>query len=118
MYGGLSLLHGTAYEDIHVLTVPSFRWIQIFDQNNYERRAYTGVGRSGSSCATWQEAQLIVLGGFINNGQIRQNNDTTCSATYPPIRVLDISTYTWQTQFKPGTGYSVHKNISAVIGGE
>lgn len=117
MYGGWSLFHGTAYEDIYVLTVPSFRWIQIDDQNNVEKLAGSNVGRFESTCATWQDAQMIVLGGSIFNGATRQNDNSACNATYTPIRVLDINTYTWLSHFKPTTRYTIHANISAVIGG-
>lgn len=118
IYGGWSQFEGRAYEDVYVLTVPSFRWIKISSQNNVESQAGKTVGRVGSTCATWQDAQMIVLGGTVLEGPKVMDNNTFCNATYTPIRVLDTSTYTWQSEFKPDASYKVHGNISSVIGGE
>lgn len=55
--------------------------------------------------------QLIVSGGGVNGD--------FCNSSYPPVKVLDTSTYVWQTHFQPdGLTYSVPEVVTAVIGGE
>lgn len=72
------------------------------------------TGHDASTCATWNDAEMIVLGG-------RGRQDTVivgggdCDPSFPPTRVLDVSEYKWQSEFDPSRNYTIHPNISAVI---
>lgn len=67
----------------------------------------------------WRDAQTIATGGLATLGQgTSQHLNDVCNETYPPVRVLDTSTYTWWTQFEPGLEYSVPDAVTAVIGGK
>ncbi len=112
IYGGWNLAEGASTEDVYVLTVPSFRWIKMTTDNVEAVNEETG--RDSSTCATWNEAQMVVLGG---RGRIGIEV-VDCDPSFPPIRVLDLAEYKWQSEFEPNRNYSVHRNISAVIGGE
>ena len=115
VYSGWNLAEGQDTEDVYVLTVPSFRWIKMSTDNVEAVNELTG--RDGSACTTWNDGQMIVLGGrFRSGGTIGATGK--CDPAFPPIRVLDLTHYKWQSQFNPDQNYSVHPNISAVIGGE
>lgn len=60
---------------------------------------------------------MFVTGGLatLGLGTTESLNDR-CNNTYPPIRVLDTSAYTWRTQFDPDLKYSVPEEVTAVIG--
>ncbi|KAL8710366.1 MAG: hypothetical protein Q9225_007302 [Loekoesia sp. 1 TL-2023] len=115
IYGGWNLAEGADTEDVYVLTVPSFRYIKITTDN--VEAVDESTGRDASTCATWNDAQMIVLGGRGRKGSTIVG-DGDCDPTFPPIRVLDVSDYKWQSQFNPNKIYTVHPNISAVIGGD
>lgn len=117
IYGGLSMLEGilTFYDDVWALSIPSFQWIRINDTNNQERMVNgAGAGRATHTCDIWDDSQMIVLGGvYASNG-----TKSDCDSSYSPIRLLDTSTYSWKTEYRPNNIYSVPSVISAVIGGE
>ncbi|KAL8836933.1 MAG: hypothetical protein Q9170_002733 [Blastenia crenularia] len=115
IYGGWSLAEGSDTEDVYVLTVPSFRYIKM--TTNDVEAVDELTGRDASTCATWNDGQMIVLGGRVRKGN-KLVGDGACDPSFPPIRVLDVSEYKWQSEFDPSRNYSVHTNISAVIGGE
>ncbi|KAL8918436.1 MAG: hypothetical protein Q9208_007341 [Pyrenodesmia sp. 3 TL-2023] len=112
VYGGWNLAEGASTEDVYVLTVPSFRWIKMATDNVEAVNEETG--RDSSTCATWNEAQMIVLGGRGRRG----TEVVDCDPSFPPVRVLDLAEYKWQPEFDPNRSYSVHPNISAVVGGD
>lgn len=45
-------------------------------------------------------------------------NETSCKSQYPPIRVLDTTTYTWKTSFDETLKYNVPSAVTAIIGGD
>lgn len=120
MYGGKS---GPYYDDVWVLSIPSFQWIRVNDTNNHERISNgAGAGRKGHTCAIWNDSQMIVLGGMYASNAATQiqgdGNKSVCDTSYSPIRVLDTSDYSWKTEFQPNKAYSVPSTISDIIGGE
>ena len=117
---------GSLHDDVWALSIPSFRWISINDTNNGERNANgMHAGRTGHTCNMWQESQMIVIGGwyasdatteFYSGGALVNK---VCETTYNAIRLLDTSTYTWQTQYTPNsTEYKVPSAVYGIIGGE
>ncbi|KAB2579741.1 hypothetical protein DBV05_g1725 [Lasiodiplodia theobromae] len=109
---------GRAFDDVYVLSLPSFRWIRISDFNNPDKALQPSPGRNRHKCDMWRDAQMTAMGGLATLGQwTSQHLNDVCNETYPPVRVLDTSTYTWRTQFEPGLEYSVPDAVTTVIGG-
>lgn len=119
MFGGQDLPFGnqTQYNDMYILTIPSFTWIKV-DQSGQN----TPAPRAGHSCVM-QDGQMIVIGGV--------GKDIVCddSAMY----VFDASMLQWRDRFSAGDhatdwhadnvvlagsfGYSVPGAVQGVIGG-
>ncbi|KAH0542309.1 hypothetical protein FGG08_003246 [Glutinoglossum americanum] len=125
MYGGQNLIpYGSQiqYDDVWILTVPSFTWINVSmgGQSN-------PPGRAGHTCDVW-DAQMVVVGGYV--GQ-----DLSCDS--PGIYVFDLSELTWNTSFTSlsgsnmagasgqgkavglsgSYGYRVPRAVQSVVGG-
>ncbi|GAW21442.1 hypothetical protein ANO14919_109610 [Xylariales sp. No.14919] len=118
IHGGWDLLYGRSFNDVYVLSLPSFQWIKVDDSKNPDLLGSDQPGRHRHGCNVWNESQLIVSGGTITSGLgevVTLSN--TCNATYPPIKVLDTSTYIWRTEFDPSVEYSVPNVVTDVIGG-
>ncbi|KAI0390156.1 hypothetical protein F5Y17DRAFT_462060 [Xylariaceae sp. FL0594] len=119
IHAGFDLFHGRSFNDVYVLSIPSFRWIKVQDRNNPDLLGNDQPGRNRHKCDVFNETSLIVTGGEITYGlgSVVSLSDRGCNATYPPIKVLDTSTYTWRAEFDPSLGYSVPSVVTAVIGG-
>lgn len=120
IYGGFSQQSGRAWEETYVLSLPSFRWINVTDTSaaNKDIRLNKGlVGRRGHTCKMYNNRQFISLGGDVVFGQTPVN-PSSCNDSWPSIRVFDASTLTWLDQFQPSLGeYQVPDKVSHVIGG-
>ncbi|OJD19156.1 hypothetical protein AJ78_00856 [Emergomyces pasteurianus Ep9510] len=116
MYGGRSRTWGnaTSYNDLYVLTLPSFRWIRA-PTTGLEPWDDEGVGRDSHHCVTWKDGEMVVIGGTTRKNDKPQKG---CSRNYPPIRVLDTSKFRWEKQFERETTYSVPRIVSDVVGGD
>ncbi|KAI4176667.1 MAG: hypothetical protein LQ343_000959 [Gyalolechia ehrenbergii] len=81
-------------EDVYVLTIPSFRYLKMSTDN--VEAVNESTGHDASTCATWNDAEMIVLGG-------RGRQDTVivgggdCDPSFPPTRVLDVNRATLKT---------------------
>ncbi|KAI1609347.1 hypothetical protein EDD37DRAFT_162545 [Exophiala viscosa] len=128
MYGGQNLIpYGdqTQYDDMWILTIPSFIWIEV----NTSDQATPG-GRAGHSCNIWN-AQMVVVGGYVGA-------DISCDS--PGIYVFNTSSLSWQNDYNAlittdtlnrqkaqqkdaaalegSYGYSVPAQVQSVIGGD
>ena len=122
VYGGYNGYTGSdtneVLSDVYVLTMPAFRWINVTN-NEYINSNTTEIPRSRRHlCNVYEDRQMIVLGGdFVDALQVPIDG-ANCDKYYPPIKMLDTSTYTWQTQFPlPNSTYEVPKQVYSVIGG-
>lgn len=120
-YGGWSLTDERAYEDVYVLSIPSFQWIdatKLSNQTNREQRVNSTIGRSAlsSSCQVYRGSQLLVLGGNIRSGAYSLT-DGACSNVFEPTRVLDLATYEWEQNLNTSATYQVPSIIYNEIGG-
>ena len=127
MYAGQNLIpygNQTQFDDMWILTVPSFTWIQVNTDNQS-----VPPGRSGHTCNIWN-SQIVVVGGYVGT-------DLSCDS--PGIYVFDASKLTWENNYvalsgsnalnqqssqeKDDTGlggsygYSVPAAVQSVIGG-
>lgn len=120
MYGGKDLFsNGTGFEDMYVLTLPSFQWINVTGNNNsdYALNQGYGIGRSYSYCTSWKQREMIVLGGEVRSGN-QVLNLGTCNSSYSTARVLDLSTFEWKDKHDPDPGnYTVPDVVVRRIGG-
>ena len=88
MFGGQNLIPAgeqTQYQDMWILSVPSFTWIEV-DMSKQS----VPYGRAGHSCNAW-DGQMVVVGGYV--GQ-----DLSCDS--PGIYVFNMSSLEWTTGFK------------------
>jgi hypothetical protein len=91
MYGGQNLqpaAEQTQKDDMWILSVPSFTWIEVDQQNQ------APYARAGHSCHVW-DGQMIVIGGYI---------DPNLSCENPGIYVFNMTSLGWSDQFTALTG--------------
>ena len=101
MFGGQNLTpYGDQeqYDDMWILTVPSFTWIKV-DQTNQSVPA----PRAGHTCNIW-DGQMIVVGGYVPK-------NLTCDS--PGIFVFDASQLKWRTSFTVLNGANAQNQQSA-----
>ena len=87
MFGGQALLpygNQTQFQDMWVLTLPSFTWIEV-DQTGQS----VPYGRSGHTCNAW-DGQMVMVGGYVGD-------QLSCES--PGIYVYDLSNLQWVQQF-------------------
>jgi len=127
MYGGQNLIPAgeqKQYDDVWILTVPSFTWVQVDTTNQSVPPA-----RAGHTCNVWN-GQMVVVGGYV--GQ-----ELSCDS--PGIYVFNTSSLAWQNTYvalktddnlnrqdsqrhdssalQGSFGYAVPKEVQSVIGG-
>lgn len=56
MTGGWDQFYGRAFNDVYVLSLPSFRWIQISASNNPDTALEPSPGRNRHKCDMWKDA--------------------------------------------------------------
>ncbi len=116
VYGGYGEPAGVL-GDIYVLTMPAFRWIKVIDEGYPQPPTAKVLERRRQLCNVYQDRQMLVLGGDINNS-VNPKDGFTCNSSFPPLRMLDLTSLTWQTQFPlPNATYEVPQSVYNVIGG-
>ncbi|KAK6513490.1 hypothetical protein TWF281_005114 [Arthrobotrys megalospora] len=93
MYGGQNLQPAgdqTQYDDMWILTIPSFTWVQVDTDGQSNPPA-----RAGHTCHAYR-GQVLVVGGYVGT-------ELSCDTG---IYVFDASTLQWQTTFHGGPGTS------------
>ncbi|KAJ4272167.1 hypothetical protein NW762_000878 [Fusarium torreyae] len=90
----------TQYDDMYILTIPSFTWIKV-DQNDDNKPA----ARAGHSCAMY-DGQMVVVGGV--------GEDIDCD---PGMYVFDAASLKWKDKFKAGDHDSDHHADNFVLAG-
>lgn len=119
IYGGYNKESGGkqglgVMNNIYVLTMPAFRWIQIPSQGN---STVNVTSSRRHLCNTYHDRQMIVLGG--DQSDAGGNSVSGCNAQYPPLKLLDTSAYSWQTTFPlPNSTYEVPAQVYNIIGGD
>ncbi|MCJ1310002.1 hypothetical protein MMC25_003663 [Agyrium rufum] len=92
MFAGQTLLpqdNQTVFNDMWILTLPSFTWIEV-DQTGQS----VPPGRAGHSCNIW-DGQMIVIGGELGQAAA-QGGSVSCD---PGFYVYDASQLKWQNSF-------------------
>lgn len=119
LFGGQNLPFGSQeqYDDMYILSIPSFTWIKVDHKGKNAPAA-----RAGHTCAMY-DGQMIVLGGV--------GEDIGCD---PGMYVFDASKLEWKDKFSAGSdkeseypdnfvlagshGYSVPEAVREVVGGD
>lgn len=98
----------TQYDDVWILTLPSFTWIKVDTSNQSVPPA-----RAGHTCNSWN-AQMVVVGGYVG---------TQLECDTPGIYIFNLSSLTWQNSYTvlEGGNYlnqqkSQEKDASAMSG--
>ncbi|KAL4810607.1 hypothetical protein BDV18DRAFT_155220 [Aspergillus unguis] len=122
-YGGWSREDGRSYESVYILSIPAFQWIDatdVSDSTNSEVPTDSRkIGRDAlcGACHTYRGSQMVLLG-----SQVREKSkaiyNSTCSAVYNPVRVLDLSTYEWKNSLDTESTYQVPPVTTRAIGGD
>jgi len=92
MFGGQNLVpfeNQTQYNDMWILSVPSFSWIEV--KQDGQSVPYS---RAGHTCNVW-DGQMIVVGGYIG---------TEISCESPGVYVFNLTSLQWVNQFTSLTG--------------
>ncbi|OQN99803.1 hypothetical protein B0A48_14573 [Cryoendolithus antarcticus] len=87
MFGGQNLIpygNQSQFDDMWILTVPSFTWIQV-DMSKQS----VPYGRSGHTCNVWN-GQMVMVGGYVGT-------QLTCES--PGIYVFDMSNLAWVQKY-------------------
>lgn len=102
MFGGQDLDDTqTQYNDMWILSVPSFTWIEV-DTDSTQSVPYA---RAGHTCNIW-DGQLIVVGGYVGD-------DISCDS--PGVYVFNTSSLTWGTQFTALSGTDAQDSSGGVF---
>ncbi|PVH92951.1 hypothetical protein DM02DRAFT_604638 [Periconia macrospinosa] len=59
LYGGASVGEGVGYGDVWILSLPSFKWIKFYEDNE--------TAHHSLSCTVYENSQMIVMGGHFPN---------------------------------------------------
>ncbi|KAJ1333996.1 Rab9 effector protein [Microdochium nivale] len=105
MYGGQNLLpygEQIQYQDMWILTIPSFTWIKVDLPGGGQP-----AGRAGHMCAA-RDGQLVVWGGFTGS-------DKPCES--PGIYNFDASKLEWTSSFTAADHASDHHPDNGVLAG-
>jgi len=87
LYGGQNLIpfgSQIQYDDMWILTIPSFTWMQVPMDGQSQPAA-----RAGHQCVMW-DGQMVVIGGYVGK-------DISCDS--PGIFVFNVSSLEWQNNF-------------------
>ncbi|RPA81604.1 hypothetical protein BJ508DRAFT_414672 [Ascobolus immersus RN42] len=106
-YGGQNLQpykEQTQYDDLWVLTVPSFTWVEVKGED-----AFRPPARAGHTCNV-VNGQMVSVGGFVGK-------ELSCDS--PGVYVLDLAKGTWETDYKAPTGDNADTKVQgqAIIDG-
>lgn len=109
-YGGFDGVHSTSdfYDDVWVLSLPSFTWTKISDGRPSHARA-------GHKCFLPYPDQMMVVGGYTS----LKGSTLTCLED-GPIVLFNLTSGTWMDKYDPASygEYGVHEKVQAVIGGD
>lgn len=118
-----SAFHITTFgsnQQAYILSIPSFTWINVtsvvFPSSPEPELTDQSIRRTLSRSVLWKNAEMILIGGEVWDGPKVVNG--ACVDDYPLLRVLDLSTLQFRTDFQVNPTYSVPEAVVAVLGGE
>ena len=100
--------------DFYVLLMPAFLWIKVQTNQGQNFSGAVSQGRTSAECITYKERPMLVVGGL----NVNATQKFVCDPAYPMVKLLDTSTFEWQTQYPlRNTTYYVPNVVSDLIGG-
>ncbi|KAE8155133.1 hypothetical protein BDV25DRAFT_135177 [Aspergillus avenaceus] len=113
MFGGIGPTMGVSDGNVYVLSVPSFRWIRVFDDNTV---------RSKHKCQLARKHTMIVIGGIVpvdNDEYVPRLQNCDGAMFANGVGIFDLRTLSWMTNYNASDDgdYYIHSKISKVIGG-
>ncbi|OJD30981.1 cell wall anchored protein [Diplodia corticola] len=116
IHGGYDPGTSTLYDDMYILSVPSFTWTKVYSGTD---------GRFGHSCNAAGLRQMVVTGGARDaslyavetTGAVPDLDATTCNDGLG-VSLFDLTNLTWGTFFDhDAPAYQVPQKVVDVIGG-
>ncbi|KAL1600393.1 hypothetical protein SLS60_006778 [Paraconiothyrium brasiliense] len=103
LYGGIDPINDKFYDDVVVLSLPSFTWTNIWPVGESPRLGH-GCHRAG-------KRQMVTVGGNVTN--------IDCDWERKGVAFLDLSTAKWGSVFLANqSDYEVPQNLFGVTGGK
>jgi hypothetical protein len=103
LYGGIDPITNTGYDDVLILTIPSFTWTNVWPIGE--------APRWGHNCHVAGKRQMITVGGNNTNG-------LTCDWEVKGVAVWDLTTLTWGSVFSTNlSSFQVPEKVLGVTGG-
>ncbi|KAL5331048.1 hypothetical protein ACEPPN_000577 [Leptodophora sp. 'Broadleaf-Isolate-01'] len=116
IYGGYDPTQSIMYDDVYILSLPSFTWT----------KAYSGTNpRFGHTCHTACKRQMMSVGGSLyasmhaveTSGKLPNLSTVTCDQK-EDVALFDLSALTWGSFFDAyAPQYQVPKSVVDTIGG-
>ena len=104
MYGGWDPTTGTLYDDIYILSLPSFTWTKMYSGDS---------PRYGHTCHLVANRLLLTVGGVAD-----ANVTKKCDWETKSVAIMDLSTKTWGSVYNANAApYTVTSDLLPVIGG-
>ncbi|KAF9639232.1 Galactose oxidase/kelch beta-propeller [Lasiodiplodia theobromae] len=99
IHGGIDPGSGTVYDDVYVLSFPSFTWTLVNPGSS------TAPGYFGHTCNSAGKRQMLATGGardasllgIETTGDVPNLNATTCDDSAAGVRLFDMVSATWST---------------------
>ncbi|KAK7179770.1 hypothetical protein DPSP01_003245 [Paraphaeosphaeria sporulosa] len=105
LYSGFDPINNKAYDDVAVLSIPSFTWTTLFDNG--------GAPRIGHNCHRVGKRQMVTVGGNVTT--------LPCDWELKGVAFLELSTVKWGSVFYSNitdTEYDVPNQLLSVTGGK
>ncbi|PVH92096.1 hypothetical protein DM02DRAFT_663272 [Periconia macrospinosa] len=116
IYGGYDPTKSIMYDDVYVLSLPSFTWTKVYSGEN---------PKFGHTCHTAGKRQMMTVGGLLDasmyavetTGQLPNLTTTKCDK-WGGVALFDLSNLTWGSSFNLyAPEYQVPGKVVDAIGG-
>lgn len=116
MYGGYDPIQSIMYDDVYVLSLPSFTWTKVYSGDN---------PKFGHTCHVAGKRQMLSVGGALNasmyavetTGKLPDLSTTKCDR-WGGVGLFDLTNLTWGSFFNQhAPEYQVPNKVVDVIGG-
>ncbi|KKA28696.1 hypothetical protein TD95_003438 [Thielaviopsis punctulata] len=111
IYGGMDVHEGWGYDDLYILSIPSFRWIQMGEQGQYYKNQAT------CNMVT-NNAQMLVIGGSRPNSSVSDCDSPNVWGNHNlDTGEQNTDHASWLAYTPTKTTYVVPTDVINVIGG-
>jgi hypothetical protein len=116
MYGGYDPKQSIIYDDVYILSLPSFVWTKVYSGEN---------PKFGHTCHTAGKRQMMTVGGLLDasmyavetTGRLPSFTNIKCDK-WGGVALFDLCNLTWGSFFNPyASDYQVPEKLVGAIGG-